>query len=67
MADHLDAMIDTVESPELQQDDSRPGRVRFFRRCGPERWLRVIVEFSGETDAIVTAFPQTNDPAGWRQ
>jgi hypothetical protein len=66
MADHLNDVIETIEQPELREDDVRPGRVRCFRRCGPERWIRVVLEFGSETDAVVTAFPQTNDPAGWR-
>jgi hypothetical protein len=66
LADHLNDMIQTLEQPELREDDARPGRVRYFRRCGPERWLRVVVEFGGESDVVVTAFPQSNDPAGWR-
>lgn len=69
MAEHLNDVLKTIdktiEHPELRQDDPRPGRVRLFRRSGPERWLRVV-EFGGETDQLVTAFPQSNDPAGWR-
>jgi hypothetical protein len=67
MADHIDDVIDTIQQPELREDDVRPGRSRYFRRCGPERWLRVVVEFRGAVDAVVTAFPQANDPAGWRR
>ncbi len=25
-----------------------------------------VVEFAGETDQLVTAFPQRSDPPGWR-
>ncbi len=67
MAAHLSDVIDTIESPELREDDPRPGRSRYFRRCGPEHWLRVVIEFGGDMDTVVTAFPQANDPAGWRQ
>lgn len=66
MTDHLNAVLETIENSEFREDDPRPGRVRFFRRCGPERWLRVIVQFAGDSDQVVTAFPQANDPAGWR-
>jgi hypothetical protein len=66
MANHLDDVIKPLEQPELREDDPRPGRIRYFRRCGPERWVRVVVQFGGETDVVVTAFPHSNDPAGWR-
>lgn len=66
MADHLSDVIETIENPELREDDPRPGRMRCFRRSGPERWLRVVIEFGADTDTVVTAFPQANDPAGWR-
>jgi hypothetical protein len=66
MADHLTDVIETIESPEFREDDPRPGRVRQFRRGGPEQWIRVVIEFGGETDTVVTSFPQANDPTGWR-
>ena len=67
IAKHLDDVIETIEQPELREDDPRPGRVRSFRRCGPERWIRVVLEFAGDVDVVVTTFPQTNDPSGWRR
>jgi hypothetical protein len=42
MAEHLSDVIETIEQPELREDDPRPGRVRSFRRCAPERWIRVV-------------------------
>jgi hypothetical protein len=66
MAEHMSDVLETIRQPEFRQDDPRPGRVRLFRRTGPEAWLRVVVEFGGDSDQIVTAFPQGNDPAGWR-
>jgi hypothetical protein len=67
LRDHLDSVMETVAHPEHQEPDSRPGRGRYFRRGGPERWIRVVAEFAGRHDRIVTAFPQSNDPAGWRE
>ena len=29
---------------------------------GPDRWLRVVVEFAGDFDRVVTVFSQTVDP-----
>ncbi len=66
MADYLDNVIDTVAHPEHHEPNRRAGRLRYFRRAGPERWIRVVSELSGDHDRIVTAFPQSNDPAGWR-
>lgn len=65
MTAHFDDLVSTVAAPELVEDDPRPGRTRYLRRCGPERWLRVVVQSTGERDAVVTAFPQRNDPDGW--
>lgn len=67
MSDHLNDVIETIEKPELRDDDPRPGRMRSFRRCGPERWMRVILEFDGDDEIVVTAFPQVNDPPEWRE
>ena len=62
MDDHLFAVIETIEHPEHREVDPRLGRQRFFRRGGPEEWVRVVTEFSGNVDRLVTAFPQSNDP-----
>lgn len=64
MADLLTDVLATIEDPDIR---ARPGRSRSFRRCGPERWLRVVLEFRGERDTVVMAFPQANDPDGWRR
>lgn len=65
MADHFDDVVLTIEDPDVVEDDPRPGRLRYFRRGGPERWLRVVTQFVGSSDRMVTAFPQANDPDGW--
>ena len=65
MEDCLEDVLRVVELPELRQPDPRAGRERMFRRGGPQSWLRVIVEFGGAFDRVVTAFPQANDPEGW--
>lgn len=62
MARHMDATMMTIESPEYREPDLRAGRERYFRRGGPLTWLRVVTEFSGNVDRVVTAFPQSNDP-----
>jgi hypothetical protein len=61
----LDDLLAALEAPDLRQPDPRAGRERFFRRGGPQAWVRVVVEFAGEFDRVVTAFPQRNDPEGW--
>lgn len=69
MADHLEAIEETIAHPDYREPDSEvAGRERFFRRnVGPDRWLRVVVEFSGDYDWVVTAYGQENDPPGMRQ
>ena len=58
IADHLDAILHTVSDPDHRQPDPVAGRERFFRRGGPERWMRVVTD----VEQIITAFAQTNDP-----
>jgi hypothetical protein len=64
MADKLDAIMATIEMPDHREPDPRPGNERFFRRGGPQRWIRVVTRIDGNEDKIVTAFPQDNDPEG---
>lgn len=66
MLGYLQETVETIESPEHREPDQAAGRERCFRRGGPQRWIRAVVEFAGEADWLVTAFPQTNDPPGWR-
>jgi hypothetical protein len=65
LEDALDVILEAVAHPHHRQPDARAGRERFFRRGGPQPWIRVVVEFSGSFDRVVTAFPQSNDPEGW--
>jgi hypothetical protein len=67
MEDHLDAVMETIENPEHREPDPRPGRERLFRRGGPERWVRVVIEVAGPLDKVVTAFPQSNEPSPRRR
>jgi hypothetical protein len=40
LADHLDAVTETVASPDRVEPDTLPARARFYRRnVGPSRWL----------------------------
>jgi hypothetical protein len=62
MVDYLDGVMDVIRAPDHRETDPRVGRQRYFRRGGPEIWLRVVTEFAGAVDRVVTAFPQSNDP-----
>jgi hypothetical protein len=62
VADSLLDIVLTIEHPEYREPDDRPGRERLFRRGGPDRWLRVVLEFAGDFDTVVTAFSQATDP-----
>ncbi len=55
-------MVLTIEQPTFREPDAKPGRERLFRPGGPDRWLRVILEFAGDFDRMVTVFSQTTDP-----
>jgi len=66
MVGYLEQTMKTIEAPEHREPDIALGRERYFRRGGPQRWIRVVVEFAGATDQLVTAFPQRNDPPAWR-
>jgi hypothetical protein len=67
MEDHLDDVVQTLENPDYREPDPRPGRERFFRRGGPQSWIRVVIEVDGPFDRVVTAFPQVNEPNDWRR
>jgi hypothetical protein len=69
MSEYLADTMATVETRDHRERDTRAGRERYFRLGGPLRWIRVVTEFSGDFDRVVTAFPQSNDPraGGWRQ
>ena len=59
IADHLDTILHTVSTPDHREPDPHvAGRERMFRRGGPERWMRVVVD----VEQIITAFSQSNDP-----
>jgi uncharacterized protein YuzE len=62
LADHLHEVVTTIREPEFRDVDARPGRERYFKRAGPLGCIRVVTEFAGEVDRVVTAFPQSNDP-----
>jgi hypothetical protein len=62
MADQLEIVMETIEEPDHREPDIRVGRERFFRKGGPEAWVRVVTEISGPFDKVVTAFPQANRP-----
>jgi hypothetical protein len=59
MSDHLTVILQTVSEPDYREPDVMAGRERMFRRGGPERWMRVVVD----TEQTITAFAQINDPA----
>lgn len=62
MADSIQDIVLAIEHPTHREPDVIPGRERLFRRGGPQRWIRVVIEFCGGFDRVVTAFPQAVDP-----
>lgn len=69
MSEYLAEAMATIQAPDHREPDPQTGRERYFRQGGPLRWIRVVTEFGGESDRVVTAFPQSNDPreGGWRR
>lgn len=54
-----------VARPDFRALDATPGRERFYRQhIEPNRWLRVVVDFSEDPGWVVTAVVQDNDPRG---
>jgi hypothetical protein len=65
LLDHVDVIVGAVARPDHRALDPIPGRERFYRQhIEPDRWLRVVVEFSEDPAWIVTAVEQDNDPRG---
>ena len=64
LLDHLDVMLGAIERPDYREQDSLPGRERFYRADFPDagRWLRVIVDFNGSPAWVVTALTEDSDP-----
>ncbi|MDX6650909.1 MAG: hypothetical protein QOJ97_2860 [Solirubrobacteraceae bacterium] len=54
-----------ISRPDVQAQDPRPGRERYWLRTLPPfpfPWLRAVVQFYGETDRLVTAFGEDRNP-----
>lgn len=65
LLDHIDVIMGTIARPDHRVLDPVPGRERFYRQhIEPNRWLRVVVDFSGEPAWVVTVVVQDNDPRG---
>lgn len=62
LAGYLTDVVLTIEQPAYREPDVKPGRERLFKRGGPDCWIRVVLEFAGGFDRVVTAFSQVVDP-----
>jgi hypothetical protein len=71
MSEYLEETMTAIEMPDHREPDLQAGRERYShsREGDPLRWIRVVAEFSGDFDRVVTAFPQSNDPrtGDWRR
>ncbi len=64
---HIEAILDTVARPDFHAPDPTADRERFYRQdLQPNRWLRVVVDYSQDPAWVVTAVVQDNDPRGPR-
>ena len=68
LVEALEEVIYALENAQVIESDPRPGRQRYYLRLNPSGnlWLRVVTEFAGPRDRLVTAFEQTSVPAGRR-
>ncbi|MGO9319451.1 MAG: hypothetical protein ACLQBY_01420 [Solirubrobacteraceae bacterium] len=65
LLDHVDVIMGTIARPDHRALDAIPDRERFYRQhIEPDRWLRVVVDFSENPAWVVTAAVQDNDPRG---
>ncbi|HEY4811516.1 MAG TPA: hypothetical protein VIH71_10715 [Solirubrobacteraceae bacterium] len=65
LLDHVETILGTVARPDHRALDPIADRERFYRQhIEPDRWLRVIVDFSEDPAWVVTAVVQDNDPRG---
>ncbi len=65
LLDHIDVIMGTIARPDHRVLDPVPGRERFYRQhIEPNRWLRVVVDFSEDPARVVTVVVQDNDPRG---
>lgn len=62
MAYLLDDVMRAITRPDFREPDLRAGRERFFALVAGTGWVRVVTEFAGDVDRVVTAFPQLSDP-----
>jgi len=62
MVDLRHEVMNTLSHPDFREPDVRAGRERFFARLAGVGWIRVVTEFAGDSDRVVTAFPQISDP-----
>jgi Domain of unknown function (DUF4258) len=64
LLDRVDDILDAVRSPDFREDDPVAHRERFYRQGfdTPDRWLRVVVDFSEHPAWVVTAFVEDQDP-----
>ncbi|MGO9763203.1 MAG: hypothetical protein ACLP1Q_18275 [Solirubrobacteraceae bacterium] len=65
LLDHVDVIMRTIARLDHRALDAIPDLERFYRQhIEPNRWLRVVVEFSEDPAWVVTAAVQDNDPRG---
>jgi hypothetical protein len=65
LLDHVHVIMGAIARPDHRALDPTPERERFYRQhIQPNRWLRVVVDFTDDPGWVVTAVVQDNDPRG---
>lgn len=62
LAPHRELVVAVVGSPTDTVDGHHPNETWFYGRGGPSRYLKVVVHWTGDRGAIVTAFARRRFP-----
>lgn len=64
---HLEAVMQTVATPDHVEPDALADRTRFYRRgAGPSRWRMAVVSYEQQPARIITALANRKDPKRWK-
>jgi hypothetical protein len=62
LAEHRELVLSAVEGPSATRVGRRAGETWFYGQGGPSRFLKVVVHWTDDRGAIVTAFARRRLP-----